>query len=89
MKQLHTPVIFLRTVCIAKVAEVVVPAQVFKQLIIVKVTVVTELAERMSSMTGVVWVSVCSVTSQFLAVVPLTLMGEDLAGEVKFKEQKV
>lgn len=38
-------------------AEVVVPAQVFKQLIIIKVTVIAELAERVSSVAGVVWVS--------------------------------
>lgn len=59
-------------------AEVVVPAQVFQQLIIIKVAVVAELAERVSSVTGVIWVSMCSVTCQFLSVVPLPLVGEDL-----------
>lgn len=62
-------------------AEVVVPAQVLQQFIVVKVTVIAELAERVSPVTGVVWIAVCSVTGQFLAVVPFTLMGEDLEGE--------
>lgn len=84
MRQLYVPVIFLGTVCITEMAEVVVPAQVFQQLIIIKVTVVTELAERVSPVTGVIWVSMYSVTCQFLAGVPLALMGEDLEGEVKF-----
>lgn len=67
-------------------AEVVVPAQVFKQLVIIEVTVIAELAERVSSVTGVVRVSMRSVTCQFLTVVPFTLMGEDLVvGEVTFK----
>lgn len=65
-------------------AEVVVPAQVLQQLIVVKVTVIAELAERVSSVAGVVRISVRSVTCQFLAVVPFTLMGEDLVGEGKF-----
>lgn len=80
-----TPVVLLGTVSIAKMAEVVVPSQVFKQLIIVKITVVAELAERVSSVTGVIRVSMCSVTCQFLTVVPLALMGEDLVGMVKVK----
>lgn len=87
MATVYAPVVFLRTVCIAEVAEVVVPAQVFQQLVIIKVTVVTELAERVSSVAGVVRVSMRSVTSQFLTVVPLPLMGEDLVVEVTFKEQ--
>lgn len=61
-------------------AEVVVPAQVFEQLVVVKVTVVAELAERVTPVAGVVRVSVGPVPSQFLAVVPLALMGEDLMG---------
>lgn len=61
-------------------AEVVVPAQVFEQLVVVKVTVVAELAERMTPVAGVVRVSVGPVPSQLLAVVPLALMGEDLMG---------
>lgn len=64
-------------------AEVVVPAQVFKQLIVIEVTIVTELAEWVSSVAGVVWVSMRSVTRQFLTVVPLSLMGEDLMGAEK------
>lgn len=71
-------VVLLGTVCITEMAEVVVPAQVFKQLVIIEVTVITELAERVSSVTGVVRVSMRSVTCQFLTVVPFTLMGEDL-----------
>lgn len=80
-----TPVVLLGTVSITEMAEVVVPSQVFKQLIIVKVTVIAEFAERVSSVTGVVRVSMCSVTCQFLTGVPLPLVGEDLVGEVKFK----
>lgn len=87
VKWLYAPVVFLGTVCITEMAEVVVPAQVFKQLVIIKVTVIAELAERVSSVTGVVRVSMCSVTCQFLTVVPLTLMREDLVGEVEFKKQ--
>jgi len=59
-------------------AEEVVPAQVLKQLVVVEVTVVAELAERVSSVTRVIWVSVSSVACQFLTVIPLPLMGEDL-----------
>lgn len=73
-------VIFLGTVCVTEMAEVVVLAQVFEQLIVIKVTIIAELAERVSSVAGVIWVSVRSVTRQFLAVVPLSLMGEDLMG---------
>lgn len=80
-----TPVVLLRTVSVAEMAEVVVPSQVFKQLVVVKVAVVAELAERVSSVTGVIWVSVCSVTCQFLTSVPLPLVGEDLVGAVTFK----
>lgn len=74
------PVVFLRSISVAKVAEVVVPTQVFQQLIVVKVTVVTELAERVTPVAGVVRVSVGPVPSQFLAVIPLALMREDLIG---------
>lgn len=81
--QKHTPVVLLGTVCITEMAEVVVPAQVLKQLIVIKVAVVAELAERVSSVTGVVRVSVCSVACQFLSVVPFTFMGEDLVEEVE------
>ena len=80
-----TPVVLLGTVSVAEMAEVVVPSQVFKQLVVVKVTVVAELAERVSSVTGVIWVSVCSVTCQFFTSVPLPLVGEDLVGAVKFQ----
>lgn len=62
-------------------AEVVVSPQVFQQLIVVQVTIVAELAERVSSVTRVVRVSVRSVTGEFLTVVPLPLMREDLKGE--------
>lgn len=65
-------------------AEVVVPTQVFEQLIVVQVTVVTELAEWMSSVTRVIWVSVRSVTCQFLTIIPLPLVGEDLVEVVRF-----
>ncbi|TNN43766.1 hypothetical protein EYF80_046037 [Liparis tanakae] len=64
-------------------AEVVVPAQVLQQLVVVEVPVVAELAERVSSVAGVVRISVRSVTGQFLAVVPFTLMGEDLSLQQK------
>lgn len=84
VEQLYKPVVFLRTICITEMAEVVVPTQVFQQLIIIKVTVITELAEGVSSVTGVIWVSMCSVTCQFLTGVPFTLIGEDLEEEVKF-----
>lgn len=59
----------------------------FQQLVVVKVTVVAKLAEWMPFVTGVVWISMRSVAGQFLTVVPLTLVGEDLAGEVEFKER--
>ena len=49
-----------------------------KQFIVIQVTVVTELAKRVSSVAGIIWVSVCSVTCKFLTIVPLALMGEDL-----------
>lgn len=61
-------------------AEVVVPAQVLEQLVVVKVTVITELAERVTPVAGVVRVSVHSVPSQFFSVVPLTLIREYLIG---------
>lgn len=86
LKLFHTPVVFLGTVCITEMAEVVVPAQVFKQLIVIKVTVIAELAERVSPVARVVRVSMCSVACEFLSVVPLALVGEDLVGEVKFKQ---
>lgn len=62
-------------------AEVVVPAQVLEQLVVVEVAVVTELAERVSSVAGVVRVAVRSVPRQLLTVVPLALVGEDLPGD--------
>lgn len=68
-------------------AEIVVPAQVFQQLIIVKVTVIAELAERVSSVTGVVRVPVSPMASQFFTVVPLALIGENLMEEIKLQEQ--
>lgn len=81
----HTPVVLLRAVCITKVAEVVVPAQVFQQLVIIEVSVIAELTEGVASVTGVIRVSVCSVTCQLLTIIPLPLIGEDLEGEVRFK----
>lgn len=66
-------------------AEIVVPAQVFKQLIIIKIPVITELAEWVSSVAGVVWVSVCSVTCQLLTVVPLPFMSKDLAQGINLR----
>lgn len=86
MNLLNTPVVFLRTVSITEMAEVVVPAQVFKQLVVIEVSVITELAERVSSVACVIWVSMRSVACQFLSVVPLALIGKDLVGKVKFKE---
>lgn len=80
LKWFHPPVIFLGTVRVTEMAEVVVPAQVFEQLIVIKVTIIAELAERVSSVAGVIWVSMRSVTRQFLTVVPLSLVGEDLMG---------
>lgn len=62
-------------------AEVVVPAQVFKQLVVVKIPVIAKFAEGVSSVAGVIWVSVCSVLCQFLAVIPLSLVTEDLVEE--------
>lgn len=60
----------------------------FQQLIVIKVAVIAELAERVSSVTSVIWVSVCSVSCQFLTVVPLTLIGEDLKREMWSTEMK-
>lgn len=64
-----------------------VPTQVFEQLVVVKVTVVAELAERVTPVAGVVRVSVGPVPSQLLAVVPLALMGEDLTRVVGLGEE--
>lgn len=64
-------------------AEIVVPAQVFKQLIIVKISVVAKFAEGVSSVAGVIRVAVCSVLCQFLAVIPFPLVTEDLVKEGK------
>lgn len=83
LKWFYPPIIFLGTVCVTEMAEVVVPAQVFEQLVVIKVTIVAELAERVSSVAGVIWVSVRSVTRQLLTVVPLSLMGENLMGSSK------
>lgn len=80
---LYLPVVFLRAVCITEMAEVVVPTQVFKQLIIVKITVITKFAEGVSSVAGVIRVSMCSVLCQFLAVVPFPLVTEHLVKEGK------
>lgn len=77
----YLPVVFLRAICIAEVAEVVVPAQVFKQLVIVKIAVVAKFAEGVSSVAGVIWVPVCPVLCQFFAVIPFSLVTEDLVNE--------
>lgn len=77
----YLPVVFLRAICITEVAEIVVPAQVFKQLIIVKISVITKFAEGVSSVAGVIRVSVRSVLCQFLAVIPFSLVTEDLVKE--------
>lgn len=69
-----TPVVLLRTVCVTEMTEVVVPAQVLQQLIVVEVTIVAELAERVPSVTGVIRVSVRSMSSQLLTIVPLPLV---------------
>lgn len=79
----HLPVVFLRAIRIAEVAEVVIPAQVLKQLIIVKIAVVAKFAEGVSSVAGVIGVPVCPVLCQFLAVVPFSLVTEDLVKEGK------
>lgn len=78
---LDLPVVFLRAICVAEMAEVVVPAQVFQQLVVVKVPVVAKFAEGVSSVAGVIRVSVRSVLCQFLAVVPFPLVTEDLVKE--------
>lgn len=78
---LHLPVVFLRAICITEVAEVVVPAQVLKQLVVVKVPIITKFAEGVSSVAGVIGVSVGSVLRQLLAVVPFPLVTEDLVKE--------
>lgn len=80
------PVVFLRAICITEVAEVMVPAQVFKQLIIVKVPVITKFAKGVPSVAGVIRVSVGSVLCQFLAVIPFSLMTEDLVKEGKVRD---
>lgn len=54
-------VVLLGTVCVTEVAEVVIPAQVFQQFIIVQVAVITELTERVSSVACIIRVSMCSV----------------------------
>ena len=76
----HSPVVLLRTVCVAEVAEIVVAPQVLEQLIVVKVTVIAELAEWVAAVAGVVRVTVRPMPRQLLAVVPLPLVGEDLGG---------
>lgn len=80
----HTPVVLLRAICVTEVAKVVIPAQVFQQLIVIKVTVIAELAERVASVTGVIWVSMRSVTCQLLTIIPLPFMGKDLQGKSNF-----
>lgn len=82
-RSFHLPVVFLRAICITEVAEVVVPAQVFKQLIVVEIPVITKFAEGVSSVAGVIRVSVCSMLCQLLAVIPFPLMTEDLVKEEK------
>lgn len=68
-------------------AEVVVPAQVLEQLIVVEVTLVAELAERVPSVTRVVRIAVRSVPRQFLTVIPLPLIREDLERWQVFRTQ--
>lgn len=81
----YKPVIFLGTISVTEMAEVVISAQVFKQLVVVQVTFIAELAERVTPVTGVIRVSMRSVTGQFFPVVPLALRGEDLGGEANSK----
>lgn len=76
-----TPIIFLRAVSVAEVAEVVVLSQVFEQLVVVEVAVVAEFTQRVSPVTGVIWVAVSSMACEFFTVVPLPLMGKDLGEE--------
>ena len=61
-------------------AEVVVAAQVLKQLIIVQVALVTELAERVPTVRRVIRVTLHAMPGQVLARVPLALICEDLQG---------
>lgn len=61
-------------------AEVVVPAQVLEQLVVVQVALVAELAEGVAPVGGVIGVPVDPVPGQVLPGVPFPLVGEDLEG---------
>lgn len=59
-------------------AEVVIPAQVFQQLVVVQVALVAELAEGVAPVGGVIGVPVDPVPGQVLPGIPFPLIGEDL-----------
>lgn len=65
-------------------AEIVIPAQVLQQLIIIEVTVITEFAEWVSSVAGVIRVAMSSVTSELLTIVPFPFVRKDLVRNQNF-----
>ena len=60
-------IVILGPIRVTEMAEVVVTAQVLEQLIIVQVTLITELTEWMSPMGCIIRVTLHAVTSQILA----------------------
>ena len=68
----------LQPVRVAEVAEVVILAQMFEQVLVVYEALVAKLAERMPLEAGVVRVSVPPVFHEVLPVVELPLVGEHL-----------
>lgn len=72
------PVVLLSPLRVTEVAEVVIPAQVFQQLIVVQVALVAELAEGVAPVGGVIRVPMDPVPGQVLPGIPLPLVGEDL-----------
>ena len=68
----------LQPVRVAEVAEVVILAQMFEQVLVVYEALVAKLAQRMPLEAGVVRVSVSPVLHEVLPVVELPLVGEHL-----------
>lgn len=72
------PVVLLSPLRVTEVAEIVIPAQVFEQLVIVQVPLITEFAEGVAPVGGVIGVPMDPVPGQVLPGIPFPLVGEDL-----------
>lgn len=79
------PVVLLSPLRVTEVAEVVVPAQVFEQLVVVQVALVAELAEGVAPVGGVIRVPVDPVPGQVLPGIPFPLVGEDLQRQILYQ----